>query len=184
MKPLFKQTSKKKKKPGVEESMDRVLNILLPQLSKIKYSISYQITDIMGKCVLYEIFPTNHPTDIIRVMPWVRSEVFFSKDIIKSLANYPRLNVHPLAKRLSSEGKIQYMLDIAEQLNLYFLVMIPKSNNLYWLQKYTDIPKKCWKLTYRKNPNNLDRIHLPVYSAFEFVSLTTLKKKLDKLVKL
>ena len=183
MKKLFKTEQRKEKEKGLELLVERTINFLIPELSKIKYSVAFQKTNILGTGLLVQIFPMEDPNNTILVVPWVRPEIMTRRELSKSLADYPRLNIHSEAKTLPDNEKIKFMLDLTKKLNLYFIVIIPNKigGGLFWLDKYTNIPKDSWKLTYRKNTKTLDRIHLPVYKHYKFVSIKELKLQLNEI---
>lgn len=185
MNPLFNQNKESQKNTNLETSISRVIDILLPELTKIKYSLTFHKTSILGSGILFQLFLIREPEKAIFIVPWIRTEVYSVKSLAKSVADYPRLNVASTFKDESNKEKIRLMLELVKKFDLYFLVMVPRpnSNHLYWLDKYENIPIESWKLTYRTDPKNLDRIHLPGYNDSKFVKLKQLEEILKKIIK-
>ena len=107
--------------------------------------------------------------------------------MVKTLADYPRLNIQKDLLKLPNAVKVKAMFEIASKFHLYFLVLMPIRNvNYFWLGRYEDISIEYWEPTYRKDKGNLDRIHFPEVQKkqlFKFLREQDFKKKLQDILK-
>jgi hypothetical protein len=149
---------------------------------KIGYDFNETSIPDLDMGLTIKIFQKNvNSKKSIYVVPWVR--LIQSRPNAKTLANYPRLNIPKNLQNIQDSSKIKKLLKLCKEENLYFLVILPTYHGPYfWLEKYSTIPIEHWKLTYRKNPNNQDRIYLSNGNEyFEFVKKEELQKKLNKI---
>jgi hypothetical protein len=171
-------------KSSLAVSMDRVTDILIPKLKNIDINCDFHTIPELGSGIVLQLYSNKNKINSIFVIPWVRPPVL-SINMLKSLADYPRLNIDKSAKHLTDEGKIEHMYKLIIKHRLHFLIMLPRIGNtdLYWFESYSTIPIELWKTTYRKDIKNLDRIHFPKYNKYNFTEIDVLKKKLNKAIK-
>ena len=106
--------------------------------------------------------------------------VLYGKLRFARYSNYVEVQLLIILLEINCDSALKKQIS---QYNIYFLVIIPRGMfpTFYWLQKYSDIPESAWQLTYRKRSTKLDRIHLPKYEDFQFLTFEKLEEKLDKI---
>ena len=183
MKPLFIFETK-----PVINSMavleNRIIEDVLPMLKKINYKYAFHSVEELHEGMLLQVFKKENAASIL-IVPWVRP-YNITKTQSKSLADYPRLAIPKQLKHDSNEDKIKKLNELCSKYQLYFLVVVQRANgdDMYWLEKYETIPLQFWKLTYRKDKDNLDRVHFTQYDKFNFLKLKELQKKLNSIFKI
>lgn len=168
----------KKERSGNDTLVDRVNDNLIPLLTSLGYKTEIHSIDEVGAAIILRI--TKNKKSVF-VIPWIRPYLP-GKTISKTVADYPRLNIQKSLKNEKDEVKIKTMFDNLKKYNVYFLVMLQKPSNLdmYWFDRYDNIPIEYWKTTYREKGKPLDRIHFPNYNVYQFVKLDKFKNKLIK----
>lgn len=171
------ETPKKQTSSGLSVSTERVSELLIPMFIKFNYRVSIIQIEKIGSGILIML---KRGENTVLILPWIRPYTD-QKNLIKTLADYPRLNIRKDLLQETDEMKIDSMWNVCEQYNLHFLVMLQKTGgDLFWFQKYTDIPKEYWKTTYRKKEKGNDRIHFPKYNEYKFIDEKTLRKEIIK----
>lgn len=175
MKTLFQQSFNK----------DKSIEDYLPVFKKIGYPFRYTQLETIGAGTLIRIHPDVDSSYHILTIPWVRNISIGQKDAVKQLSDYPRLNLPKAMQKGNERERVEGMLKLVTSFNLYFLVILPRplSGDLFWLDKYSTIPKENWALTYRKSPSILDRLHVVSFSSPTFLSLRDLKLQLNEIFK-
>lgn len=175
MEPFFKNQNKK-----------NLIEYFYDEFNSMGYSFqNISNPEHIGAKQVIKIFPKGKESNFISVIPWIRGISTGQQGLIEQLADYPRLNITKDVRKKPEEERISSMMSLCKIYNLYFLVVLPRpfGKDQFWLERYTKIPEDKWKLTYRRDRNDLDRIHLPVYDNYDFMSLDKLKVKLDKILK-
>lgn len=176
MKPLFQ----------FEEKEQRTLiKDYIGEFEHINYDFQILESNDIAAGEMIKIFPKNNEESSILAIPWVRPASSKNSEVIKNLHDYPRLNLPKDIKMLPEEKRVREMMKRIHKKNIYFLVVLPRVifEDLFWFAPYSSIPEKYWELTYRKTPDNKDRIILSRYDKYKFIKLFDLKLELDKLCK-
>jgi hypothetical protein len=182
MKPLFTFETPKRQK-SVDEVADKILESVLPKFKSTNYKAELHDAPEIGSGVLIYLTSKSIKRSLL-IVPWIRP-YRAGETTVKALSDYPRLNVHKGCIHLSEEKKLIVMKQLVKKYQLYFLVILQKPNDrdLYWLERYENIPFNYWKLTYRLKKDKLDRIHFPGYEEYDFQNFEELKKKISKIFK-
>jgi hypothetical protein len=182
MKPLFTFETPKRQK-SVDEVADKILESVLPKFKSTNYKAELHDAPEIGSGILIYLTSKAKGSSIL-IVPWIRP-YRAGETTVKALSDYPRLNVRKDFISMSDHVKLTEMWYIAKKYQLYFLVILQKPNDrdLYWLEKYENIPENYWKLTYRLKKEKLDRIHFPGYEDYDFQNFEELKKKISKIFK-
>jgi len=182
MKPLFIfETPKVKSSSNI--LLDRINDILIPKLFTLGFNSSVIYIKEFGVTPILQIQRrTGKSKNIVFVVPWIRP-FSTNKTEVRVLNDYPRLNVRKRLKMASDKEKTEGMFSLVQKYRLHFMVVMQKHENLYWIDRYDNIPKEYWKTTYRKKNLPKDRIHFPDYKNFEFVKESDLKSKLNEITK-
>ncbi len=159
--------------------LDRINSVLIPTLSELGYISSVIYIKEFGTTPLLQV-QKNNKGKVILIVPWIRP-FSTNKNETRVLNDYPRLNVSKQLKNSSDDEKIHGMISLVNKYHLYFLVVMQKTESLYWVDLYENIPLDFWKTTYRKKGMSKDRIHFPNYRRFNFVKKEEFKKQLNKL---
>lgn len=122
----------------------------------------------------------------IPVIFWVRNKSATTSQLEKELKDYPRLSFPKEILKLPEESRIDAMLHLCKEHNLHFLVVLPRimGEELFWFGAYTDIPRRLWKLNYRKRNRGFDRMIITTRrNEMNFVTYDKLKIKFNKCIK-
>jgi hypothetical protein len=182
METLFKFETEGKQKSSTNVLVDRIFDNLIPNLNSKKTPTTIIKLEDFGDTPILQI---NMGTKSILTIPWIRPYLP-NKTLSKALLDYPRLNVLKVARDCDrKEDKISNMLRLVKKYQMYFLVMLQKPNgaDLYWLEKYENIPVKYWKLTSRRKKEGLGRIIFPGYVKYNFIRIEKLKKQINAIIK-
>lgn len=166
---------------NLEKTEKLTIHSYKSKFDKIGYEFDEVTVPELDMGLTIKIYQKNiNSKKSIYVVPWVRP-LQFSPEFV--LSNYPRLNIPKKIRNVPEEKRIEKLLELCSDKNLYFLVILPNPHSsYYWLGKYTDIPLEHWKLTYRKTSTIQDRIYLSNGNPyFEFGNLTKLQEKLNKI---
>jgi hypothetical protein len=181
MKPLFIfETPKAKSSSNI--LVDRINDILIPKLTAFNFRSSIVYLKEFGITPMLSVQKKSKRGNPVFVLPWIRP-FSTNKNAARVLNDYPRLNVVKRLKNASNKEKIEGMFALVQKFHLYFLVLMQKTDDLYWIDKYENISLEFWKTTYRKKDLPKDRIHFPDYKDFNFVKEKEFRKLLNDITK-
>jgi len=188
---------------GVLFAAKRIINKLFPILNKAGYTVKFRIgntifdlkdirnykdwtkirnrlsdnVERLGTGLLLEITKTENPYKKLLFQPWVRED---SKNLDI------RWHISFENKHLSNERKVKKEIQTLTDNNIYYiLVYIDKYKP--WLVprflvgKYSDIPIKKWRLSYRSKSKVLDRMIFKVNAPMIKLNTETIKEIFDKI---
>lgn len=172
-----------KPKTGITKAKSRIED-LRPALNSIGLDFRNSEKGEPFAGVMIHVFRKNKPKKTIKVLPWVRPMSMTQADLVKNLANYPRLNVPKEYKELGAEKCLEALLKMFKKEKLYFLVVMPRgtADDLYWLDEYSNIPEDRWNFTTRRVKGALDILRIRKTDS-KAVLLQLLKKKFSKIFK-
>lgn len=176
MKPLFIFETPKIKS-STNTLLDRVNSTIIPKLKEFGFIVSIIYIKEFGATPILQIQRKLKKGNNILAMSWIRP-FSTNKNASRVLNDYPRLNVIRKLKNSSDKEKIDGMFSLVEKYHLHFIVLMQKTDNLFWIDKYENIPKKYWKTTYRKKDQLKDRIHFPDFT-LNFLKENEFKKQLN-----
>lgn len=176
---LFDEEEKSSNESALSVNKRRVQDVLEPLLKGTGIEFDFAEKEA-GEGVSIKLYTRKNPDVQMSVIPWVRPVSMTIRETVRNLGNYPRLNVIKEAKTLPDEEKIPYMIRMTKRMDLYFLIILPRTTGepLLWLDRYDSIPIKKWKLTYRKDPKVLDRITLTKFKEPKFYTIKQVKEQI------
>jgi len=106
-----------------------------------------------GSGLLTKIYSLDNPDQFII------AQAFYIPTVTPTaLADKPRLSIPTdIIRKTTPATRVAYVLGACEAMDIHYLILTP---GMFAFARFTDVPLEGWSLTWRTNPDKLDRMHI------------------------